>query len=193
MKKLKHIKLFESYIHEYEEFDDNGGIICYHRSSSFEHMENGDLTIENADERALFGHALYFSSSSDTSQQLGKYIGKYSIKLQEPCLDLNKEISAIEQQELVDRFNKISNSNFETDIDDKLYPNVQFGDILVEIADEYNWDCNKYFKELIESYGYKSFKYFGDYHTDFRHKIGDYGYCYGVYNNDDVQFIAIAN
>ena len=98
-----------------------------------------------------------------------------------------------EINDIVERFNKLSNKNFTSQYQNEEYEDVQFGDILVEIADEYDWDCNKYFKELIQSYGYKSFKYFTTYHTDFRNDLGDYGCCYGVYNNDDIQFIARAN
>ena len=189
MKKLKHIKLFESY--SYETFDNNGRIICYHRSNGFEHMENNQLSIDNADDMTLFGKALYFASSSDISQQLGKYIGKYSIKLEEPCLDLNKEIDIEEINDIVVRFNKLSNKNFTSQYLNEEYEDVQIGDILVEISDEYGWEYNKYFKDLIQSYGYKSFKYFTTYHTDFRNDLGEYGYCYGIYNDSDAKCIEV--
>lgn len=164
-------------------------IICYHRSNSLEHMMNADFSLEQANDVALFGHAIYFSESPNISQQLGKYICKFSIKLDEPVLDMNKRINGDEQQRLLDLFNKMFNLNIETDIDDKLYPNVQFGDLIGEISDTYNWDYNKYYQKFIKELGYNSFKYFGNYHTDFINQKGDYGTCYGLYNTKNIKFI----
>jgi len=167
----------------------SGEIICYHRGNSLEHMMKADFSLEQANDVALFGHAIYFSESPNISQQLGKYICKFSIKLDEPVLDMNKRINGAEQQKLLDLFNKMFNLNVKSDIDDKLYPNVQFGDLLGEISDTYNWDYNKFYQKFIKELGYNSLKYFGDYHTDFINEKGDYGTCYGLYNTKNIKFI----
>jgi len=164
-------------------------IICYHRSNELEHMIKGNFNLELSDDVALFGNAIYFSESPNIAQQFGKYICKFEITLDKPVLDLNAIVDGKMQQKIVDKFNSLSNNNFETDIDDKLYPNVQFGDVLMEISDEYDWDFNKYYKQLIQSFGYNSFKYFCNYHTDFINERGDYGLCYGLYNSKNIKYI----
>ena len=169
--------------------ENNNEIICYHRSNNLDHMMNGDFSLEQANDVALFGHAIYFSDSSNISQQLGKYICKFSITLDKPILDMNKKINGIEQQKILDLFNKMFNLNIESDIDDSLYPNVQLGDLLGEISNAYNWDYNKHYHEFIKKLGYNSFKYFSDYHTDFINQKGDYGICYGIYNVKNIKFI----
>lgn len=169
--------------------ENTGEIICYHSSDSLEHMKKSDFRLEKANDLNLFGYAIYFSESPNISQQLGKYLCKFSIKLDEPVLDMNKRINGTEQKRLLDLFNKMFKLNITTDINDKLYPNVQFGDLLVEISDIYDWDYNKYYYEFIRKLGYNSFKYFGNYHTDFINQKGDYGSCYGLYNTKNIKFI----
>lgn len=164
-------------------------VICYHRSNYLEHMINSDFSLEQAHDVALFGHAIYFADSPNISQQLGKYICKFSIKLENPILDLNKKINGNEQQKLLDLFNKMFNLNIESDIDDQLYPNIQFGDLFGEISETYDWDYNKFYQKFIKELGYNSFKYFTNYHTDFVNQKGDYGSCYGIYNTNNIKFI----
>jgi hypothetical protein len=67
-------------------------IICFHQSNDAEHMMRGDFSLEKASGNGLFGSAIYFSESSDMSQQLGKYLCKFSIILDEPVLDMNMPI-----------------------------------------------------------------------------------------------------
>jgi hypothetical protein len=171
-------------INEY--FDNkNTNIICYHRSNNYDHMENNELSIDNADDFALFGKAIYFSQSPDISQQLGKYICKFSINLEEPCLDLNKNITVDEAKEILKKFNKKYNTKL-----DLFWEDIeQFGDIFDQINEDTNWDFTKYYKDFFTSLGYNSFKYFCNYHTDFINNKGDYGLCYGVYNDNDIKFI----
>lgn len=164
-------------------------ITCYHRSNSFEHMERGDFNLENANEVALFGPALYFSESASISPQLGKYVCKFSIKLDTPILNMNQAIKGADQQKIVDLFNKLSKQNFTTDIDDKMYPNVQIGDIFNEISDQYHWDYNIHFPAMIKELGYNSFIYFQNYHSDFINQKGDYGIAYGIYSPSKIKFI----
>jgi hypothetical protein len=167
----------------------SGEIICYHRSNSVEHMMAGDFRMDYADDVALFGHAIYFSESPNISQQHGKYLCKFGIKLQGPVLDMNTRIDGQQQQQLQDKFNEMFSLDIDTDINDLLYPNVQIGDFFDEISDQYDWDLNKHYHKFIRSLGYNSFRYFGDYHTDFVNKKGDYGSCYGVYEPKDIRFI----
>lgn len=163
-------------------------IICFHSSNDLEHMENANFSMEMSNDVALFGHAIYFSESSNVDQ-FGKYLCKFSIKLDQPVLDMNKVINGREQQTLLDKFNKMFNTKIEMDIDDNLYPNVQYGDFFGEISDTYNWDYNIHYKKFIQSLGFNSFKYFGNSHTDFIDRKGDYGLCYGIYNPNNIKFI----
>lgn len=167
----------------------NDSIICYHRSNELEHMIKSDFSPEMGQDVSLFGPAIYFSESPNISSQLGKYICKFSIELDEPILDMNMEIDALVQKKIADTFNSLSKNSFETGIDDKLYPGIQFGDVLVEIAEQFNWDYNRFFPPLIQSFGYKSFKYYSNYHTDFVNKNGDFGLCYGLYNTKSIKFV----
>lgn len=167
----------------------NKEIICFHRSSDLDHMIKSEFNLKYAEEMSIFGHAIYFSDSPNISPQLGKYICKFSIKLNEPVLDLNKKINVIGQQNFVKLFNKFFNLNIELDYDDKLYPNIQLGDLFLEISQNYSLEYNKFYKDFIQKLGYNSFKYFGDYHTDFVNKLGDYRNCYGIYDTKNIKFI----
>ncbi len=182
---MKYIKLFENF---------NNGIVCYHRSNDYKHMVKCDFKSEMSNDVALFGNAIYFCEVAEISQQLGKYICKFSINLKDPILDMNKNISS--EEELIGLFNKF-NEMFNLDIEyididfDDLSGefNVQYGEFFDNISERFNWDYNKYYKQFIQSLGYNSFKYFGTYHTDFRTERGDYGVCYGVYDTNDIKFI----
>lgn len=174
----KHIKPYNEYIN-------TKNIICYHRSNDYKHMVNNELTINDADDFALFGKAIYFSDSPNISQQFGKYVCKFSIVLSEPCLDMNKSISIDEAKNIVNKFNEMFNTKFELFWEDI----EQFGDIFNNINEDTAWDYTKYYKDFFTSLGYKSFKYYSNYHTDFINKKGDYGLCYGVYNDNDISFI----
>ncbi len=166
----------------------NNEIICYHRSDSYEHMVDGDFSLDLMKDVALFGRAIYFAESSNISPQLGKYLCKFSIKLQEPVLNMNNEISNEEANSLLKDFNEMFNTEIEIDFNED-YNMVQYGEFFGEISELYNWDHNKYYKKFIEHLGFKSFKYFGNYHTDFIIERGDYGLCYGIYNTNDIKFI----
>ena len=180
-------KFIATTIREYlnEQKNNNTNIICYHRSNDYEHMVNGELSINDADDFALFGKAMYFSESPNISQQFGKYLCKFSINLTEPCLDMNKSISIDEAKNIVNKFNAMFNTKF-----DLFWEDIeQFGDIFDNINEDTNWNYTKYYKDFFTSLGYKSFKYYCNYHTDFINNRGDYGLCYGIYNDNDITFI----
>jgi hypothetical protein len=163
----------------------NTNIICYHRSNDYKHMVNNDFKLELSDEFAMFGKAIYFSESPNIDTMLGKYICKFSINLEKPILDLNKNITETEAKELIGKFNTMFNKNI-----DLFYEDIQqIGDIFYEINEDTNWNLTVYYEKFIKSLGYKSFKYFGNYYTDFINKRGDYGLCYGVYNPNDITFV----
>ena len=165
----------------------NKGIICYHRSDDYEHMVKGEFSLEYSNDVALFGHAIYFAESPNISQQLGKYICKFSIKTQSPVLNMNDEMSAESANLLLKKFNKISNAKIGYDFDDE-FGKIQYGEFFNEISG-YMWNYNSFYKQFIKSLGYNSFKYFGNYHTDFLYNKGDYGLCYGIYNEKDIEFV----
>lgn len=166
----------------------NNGIICFHRSNEFEHMENGSFSTAKNDAIALFGPAIYFAQSHSISQQLGKYICKFSIQLKTPVLDMNKEVSNDYANQLLVKFNEMFKTDIVFDFNNE-YDNVQYGEFFVEIAEAYNWDYNIYFPTFIKSLGFNSFKYFCNYHTDFINEKGDYGLSYGIYDPSDIKFL----
>ncbi len=181
---MKYLKLYETF----------NKIIVYHRSNDREHMENANFSIDMCNDIALFGKSIYFSACPDISQQLGKYLCKFEIILQEPVLNMNKKISC--ENELIDlfiKFNKMFDLNIEyneVDFDDLSGKfNVQYGEFFDHITENFNWDYNIYYRNFIQSLGYNSFKYFQNYHTDFITKLGDYGISYGIYNPNDIKFI----
>jgi hypothetical protein len=163
-------------------------IICYHRSNSFEHMMDGDFSIEKSSDTALFGPAIYFAQSPNISSQLGKYICKFAIKLDAPVLDMNSAITASEANQLLAKFNDMFGLNIFYDYSD-MGDLVQYGEFFEYINDEFNWEHNKHYTKFIHSLGYKSFIYYGNYHTDFLDFKGDYGLCYGIYNPSSIRFI----
>ena len=122
------------------------GIICYHVSNNLDHMLKSDFRLEYADDLSLFGHAIYFSSSPNISyfplSGGKKYICKFSITLEEPVLNMNKEISFSEANTLLHDFismSKIENRklelyNFENDYDYRDDDNVQYGSFFEKIA-----------------------------------------------------------
>jgi hypothetical protein len=156
----------------------NNSIICYHRSSSFNHMINNTFDLNRANSYSIFGEAIYFSESPNISSIFGNYVCKFSILLKEPVLNLNDKITKKYARELVRKFNNMFNLNMDINIDEV----NQIGDIFIQ-----NNYC--YYKQFINSLGYNSFKYYSNYYTDFINKKGDYGLCYGVYNTDDITYV----
>ena len=164
----------------------------YHRSNSNNHLEK--LNFEKADsEDSVFGQAIYFSSSSDTTSQLGHYMGKYEIVLDNP-LNLNIEFSPNRANELMNIFiKKYDIEDDEYDFNNE-YDVVSYGNLFLEIQ-EFSWgESSKYIHDFITSYlGFNSFYHYSDYGTNFIDDFGDYGFCYGVYNENDIKFIDFAN
>lgn len=174
------------------------GIICYHVSNKLNHMLNSDFKLEYADDFSLFGHAIYFSSSPNIvyfpSNGGKKYICKFSIILEEPILDMNKEISIGEANTLLHDFLSISKIKdktldsyfFKKDFDD----GVQYGSFFEKIANKTSWDYNKHFRNFIQKYlGFNSFKYYQNDCTDFRTELGSYGTAYGLYNPKNIKYV----
>ena len=181
------------YFNKYDLFTESikDGLVVYHRAKSGAHLE--DLKIDNAEHvMSLFGKAIYFSSSPMTSNELGNFIGKYEISLDNP-LNMNIEISNEKANELYSIFYKRYSIGFdEYDFNDE-YENVQFGEFFGEISESSNWEHNKHFYDFIKNYlGYNSFYHYSSYHTDFITEEGDYGLSYGIYNEDDITFIYYA-
>lgn len=160
-------------------------IICYHRSNDLKHMINGDLDVNKVGDNSLFGRAIYFSSSPDISSQFGKYVCKFQISIDEPCLNMNAKITIKAAKELLVKFNIMFNT--------KILINTAFvkqiGDFFDVINDDTDWEYTKHYKKFIESLGYNSFRYYSNYHTDFMNSKGDYGTCYGLYNNQNIKFL----
>jgi len=165
------------------------GIICYHRSNDYEHMVNGEFTLEHSNDVTMFGQAIYFAESPNISQNFGEYICKFEIKLQEPVLDMNSEITSEYANQLVTKFNEMSKLKISYDFNILYDDGIQFGDFFSELNELYNWDYSIHYQKFIQSLGFNSFKYFCTYHTDFRHTRGDYGLCYGIYNPNDIKFV----
>jgi hypothetical protein len=185
---MKNIKL-------YEEFKNNGkSIVVYHRTSSQEHLE--DLSFEHSDdEESVFGQAVYFSSSSDTSYQLGEYMGKYEIVLDKP-LNLNIDIGNDKANDIMNIF--LVKYGLESYLDymdfNDSYDNISYGNLFLELQDLTWGESNKYYFDFIKNYlGYNSFYHYSDYGTNFIDELGDYGMCYGIYEDSDIKFIDFAN
>jgi len=167
----------------------NSGIICYHRSNDYEHMERAEFTLEFSNDVTMFGRAIYFAESAGISQEFGKYMCKFEIKLQEPVLNMNDEITSEYANELLVKFNDMFNLKIDYDYDLLYEDGMQYGNFFCEINDLYNWDYAIHYQKFIQSLGFNSFKYFCTYHTDFREDEGDYGTCYGLYNRKDIKFV----
>jgi len=165
-------------------------IIVYHISASLDHMLKSDFRLEYADDVSLFGHAIYFSSSPDIiyrPKSEGKwYCCKFSIRLDEPVLDMNKEIPYYEANQLLKDFNIL----YKTGIRYKWRENIQYGDFFGKITEMSLWEHNVHFRNFIQKHlGYNSFKYYQSSWTDFLTKKGDYGTSYGLYNPKNIKYI----
>jgi len=171
-----------------ETLQSNNEVVCYHRSNDYKHMVNNNFSLTESKDVALFGNAIYFSETSNTSSQLGKYVCKFGIKLKNPVLDMNQTITNEEAGQLLLKFNQMFNKKIDIDFND-MYDGVQYGEFFGEISELYSWDLNQYYQKFIKSLGFNSFKYFGTFHTDFSTERGDYGLCYGIYDPKDVRFI----
>ena len=176
-------------------------IICYHRSKDLKHMKNSDFSLEYSDnEYSIFGGAFYFSTSSNITIEFGRYLCKFKIKLEEPVFDLNKEMSNAEANKLlylfIDKYNKkikyydrgISEYSDKFDFNDG-YDRVQYGEFFLELQDIIPDIPNEFFMNFIHFLGYKSFKYYQDFGTNFITKKDDYGICYGIYNPKNIRFV----
>ena len=123
----------------------NNSIVCYHRSDSLEHMENNQFSLEFSNsEDSIFGRALYFAQSPNISNQLGKYLCKFKIKLDKPILNLNKEIAPMEANKLLSLFNNKFNTKidyYNKDLVENVqhydfsedYDTVQYGEFFLEV------------------------------------------------------------
>jgi hypothetical protein len=176
-------------------------IQAYHRSNNLEHLTNADFILDfHDDEYSIFGQAIYFASSPNISGQLGKYLAKYSIVLEEPTLDMNQSMTPEQANTLLkkfvgtyktqisyhdkDKWETVDTYDFNNDFDE-----VQYGEFFLELQEIMKELPNRYYKNFIQSLGYKSFKHYSDYGTNFVTEKGDYGYCYGIYKKEDVKFI----
>ena len=170
--------------------ENNNEIICYHRSNDKEHMIANNFNLELANnDNSVFGKAIYFASSSDITYQLGKYICKFKIKLENP-LNLNIELSNEEVNNLFNIFKRKYKVNDVYDFNEN-YDGVQYGEFFLQIQDMLYLDnINNSYKDFIENVlGYKSFYHYSDYGTNFITNKGEYGYCYGLYNTQNIKFI----
>lgn len=176
-------------------------IQVYHRSNSLEHLTTADFDLDyHDDEFSIFGQAIYFASSPNITGQLGKYLAKYSIRLEEPTLDMNTSMTPEQANTLLKKFvdtykTEIEYYNRELSEQSKTYDfavdfdEVQYGEFFLEVQDIMKGQPNKYYRDFIKSLGYNSFKHYCDYGTNFITEKGDYGYCYGIYKPEDVKFI----
>lgn len=164
---------------------DENKLICYHRSNELQHMENNDFSLELSANDSIFGKAIYFSESPNISSQLGKYLCKFKIKLDSPVLNLNQEMTNEQANILLQKFNKLYNTNIEYDFN-YLFEGVQYGEFFLELQE---FEMNAYFTSFIKHMGYNSFVHYCDYGTNFITKPGDYGKCYGIYNTSNIEFV----
>jgi len=180
---MKHLKLYENFAK---------GIIVYHRSDELSHMERADFDLSKSDDEfSIFGQAVYFSSSPSMSKALGKYICKFEIQLEDPILDMNESITLAEADKMLADFNKMFKTDYEIDFTEGYEDDMQYGQFFLEINDLDEWEPrpNTHFKDFIHSLGYKSFKHFTTYDSDFRTDEGDYGTVYGIYNTRNIKFV----
>jgi hypothetical protein len=165
------------------------GIIVYHLSDELSHLKRCDFRLDLASDVALFGKAIYFSTSLNIRLTgSDKYFGcKYLIYPDEPMLNMNDKLSQKNAKILLDDFNTMFKTNVRKDILDRVYC---YGDFF-EQAGGSLWEINnKYFKPFIQEHlGFNSFKYYQTEYTDFRHSKGDYGICYGLYNPKSIKFV----
>lgn len=173
-------------------------IIVYHVSASLDHMLKADFRLEYAREVALFGKAIYFSTSPDIYykplSENKNYKCKFSILPEEPMLDLNSKISVLEANNMLKDF--ISWFKIDDVILDKYRFNknfktyLQYGDFFEKIASLCSWDFNKHFDTFIQKYlGFNSFKHYQTGWTDFSQQKTDYGTAYGLYSPKNIKYI----
>lgn len=188
-----------------EEINNNNNqkeIIVFHRSNSLEHMKNNQFDLEYSDkEYSIFGRALYFASSGQISNQLGKYLCKFKIKLDKPILNLNKIITNKQANNLlklfnqkyntkIDYYNKQMGESINTFDFNENYDGIQYGEFFLELQDILKPQPNQYYEDFIRNVlKYNSFVHYGSYGTDFITEKGDYGLVYGIYNPKDIKFV----
>ena len=185
-----------------EELNNQKGIICYHRSDSLEHMENNQFNLEFSNyENSIFGKALYFAQSPNISTQLGKYICKFKIKLDQPILNLNKSITTNQANKLLNLFNKKYNTKidyYNKELGENVnsfdfnenYNSVQYGEFFLELQDILRPQPNQYYEDFIRNVlKCNSFVHYCDYGTNFITEKSDYGLCYGIYNPNNIKFV----
>ena len=180
-------------------------LYVYHLSNQLDHMLKADFRMEYSSEHSIFGKAIYFSSSPDiqySPMNEGKktYCCKFELNLEEPVLDMNRDIPLFEANRLLKDFNEIMEDKisklphklydleryrFEKDYDES----VQMGQFFEKIMST-DYSLCKYFDFFIRKYlQYNSFQYFQNSHTDYVTERGNYGISYGVYDKKNVKFV----
>lgn len=179
---MKHLKLYENF---------SRGITVYHRSDELSHMEKADFDLSKSDdEYSIFGQAIYFSSSPSMTKALGKFVCKFEIQADEPVLDMNDSITLDQASNMLSDFNKMFNTEYIIDFTENYEDTMQYGEFFLELNDlDERPRPNTHFKDFIQSMGYKSFKHFTTYDSDFRTDEGDYGTVYGLYNTKNIKFV----
>lgn len=190
-------------INEFRRINESGKkLTVYHRSDSLEHMLGSEFDLEFSDgENAIFGQAIYFGGSANMlDSQLGEYLCKFEITLDQPTLDMNKVMTCEQANELLDKFNSqfgttikyYNKQQAETvdtfDFSDD-YNGVQYGEFFLELQDILRPQPNTHYREFIESMGYRSFMHYATFGSDFITSKGDYGRVYGIYSPQNIRFV----
>jgi hypothetical protein len=165
-------------------------------------MLKADFKMDHSSDISIFGRAIYFSSSPDIRfypMRGGKkiYTCKFEITLEEPLLDMNREIPVFEANRLLNDFRiilenknptylrELQNYNFESEFKDT----IQMGEFFDTIYTRHV-ESSKYFDYFIHNYlKYNSFQYFQNSLTDYITEKEDYGISYGVYDKKNIKFI----
>lgn len=184
-----------------------GKVIAYHLSNQLDHMLKADFRMEYSGEYSIFGKAIYFSSTPNIQyapMNEGKktYCCKFEITLEEPLLDMNREIPIFEANRLLKDFNEImedKNSNFSHkegynlqryNFESEFDETVQMGEFFETIMNRGDYHLGIYFDFFIRKYlQYNSFQYFQNSFTDYIPERGDYGISYGVYDKKNIKFL----
>jgi hypothetical protein len=203
---MDHFKTYNNFLVE-SSLKKKGIIFAYHLSNQLEHMENSDFRMEYASEFALFGKAIYFSSTPNINYKPmneGKktYCCKFEITLDEPVLDMNRIIPVYEGNRLLRDFITLVEDEDKDENNSELYKfrgynfdhdfenTMLVGEVFETITSKCNWELNKYYDFFIRKWlGYNSFKYFQNSWTDFETEKGDYGISYGLYNPKSIRFV----
>jgi len=200
---MDHFKKYEQFLLESES---KNKVIAYHLSNQLEHMLKADFRMEYSSEDSIFGKAIYFSSTPNIryypmNEGRKTFCCKFEITLEEPLLDMNRDIPIFEANRLLKDFNEIMEDtnpnflhkdgynlqryNFESEFDET----VQMGEFFETIMNHGD-DLGKYFHFFIRKYlQYNSFQYFQNSHTDYITERGDYGISYGVYDKKNIKFL----